>query len=128
MSWVHDTVKAGAVPSQLAPDHVLRGPRMVGVDKARRVRWDPSVEEEDHDDRPPAKRRRCLEDIVVTGRRPRSPSTSGWNRGRRMEVLELTGHPYFVASQFHPEFTSRPTKPSPLFHGLMLAASAQPLP
>ena len=58
MSWVHDTVKAGAVPSPLAPDHVLRGPRMVGVDKARRVRWDPSVEEEeDHDDRPPAKRR-----------------------------------------------------------------------
>src|SRR5437899_9696285 len=28
--------------------------------------------------------------------------------GRRMEVLELTGHPYFIASQFHPELRSRP--------------------
>jgi CTP synthase len=45
--------------------------------------------------------------------------------GVRMEVIELTGHPYYVACQFHPEFKSRPGKPSPLFLGLLLAASGQ---
>jgi CTP synthase len=42
--------------------------------------------------------------------------------GRRMEILELEGHPYFVASQFHPEFKSRPDAPSPLHLGLVKAA------
>ena len=44
--------------------------------------------------------------------------------GERMEVFELHGHPYFVGCQFHPEFKSRPTKPSPLFYGLLEAATA----
>jgi len=43
--------------------------------------------------------------------------------GRRMEVLELQGHPYFVASQFHPELKSRPLRPSALHLGLVRAAS-----
>ena len=43
--------------------------------------------------------------------------------GQRMEIVELTGHPYFVASQFHPEFKSRPGKAAPLFLGLILAAT-----
>ncbi|MFA6804775.1 MAG: CTP synthase (glutamine hydrolyzing) [Candidatus Methanomethylophilaceae archaeon] len=42
--------------------------------------------------------------------------------GRRMEIGELEGHPYFVASQFHPEFRSRPMNPSPLHLGLIDAA------
>jgi len=44
--------------------------------------------------------------------------------GRRMEILELEGHPYFLASQFHPEFKSRPDEPSPLHLGLVKAALA----
>jgi len=40
----------------------------------------------------------------------------------RMEILELHGHPYFIASQFHPEFKSRPLKPAPLFYGLVKAS------
>ncbi len=32
-----------------------------------------------------------------------------------VEIIELTGHPFFVATQFHPEFKSRPLKPHPLF-------------
>ncbi|MDG6221217.1 MAG: CTP synthase (glutamine hydrolyzing), partial [Candidatus Thermoplasmatota archaeon] len=36
---------------------------------------------------------------------------------RRMEIGELDGHPFFVASQFHPEFKSRPEKPAPLYLG-----------
>ena len=43
--------------------------------------------------------------------------------GRRMEVLELQGHPYFVASQFHPELRSRPFRPSPIHLGLVRAAA-----
>ena len=42
--------------------------------------------------------------------------------GTRMEIGELEGHPYFVASQFHPEFKSRPGRPSPLHLGLVRAA------
>lgn len=43
--------------------------------------------------------------------------------GRRMEILELQGHPYFVASQFHPELKSRPLRPSPIHLGLVRAAA-----
>jgi len=44
--------------------------------------------------------------------------------GERMEVIELDTslHPYFVAAQFHPEFTSRPERPNPLFFGLLKAS------
>jgi len=48
--------------------------------------------------------------------------------GERMEIVELDasqGHPFFVAAQFHPEFKSRPGRPSPLFLGLVLAASGK---
>lgn len=39
-----------------------------------------------------------------------------------MEILELDDHPYFVATQYHPEYLSRPLKPSPPFFGLILAS------
>ncbi len=42
--------------------------------------------------------------------------------GRRMEIFELPGHRFFQASQFHPEFTSLPWKPNPLFRGFIEAA------
>lgn len=41
--------------------------------------------------------------------------------GRLVEMIELRDHPYFVAVQFHPEFQSRPTRPHPLFQGLINA-------
>ena len=44
-------------------------------------------------------------------------------RGRLVEVIELPDHPWFVASQFHPEFKSRPTRPAPLFRGFVGAAA-----
>ena len=37
--------------------------------------------------------------------------------GRLVEIVELRDHPWFVASQFHPEFKSRPERPHPLFAG-----------
>jgi len=45
--------------------------------------------------------------------------------GKRMEIIELPTHRFFVGAQFHPEFKSRPGKASPLFLGLIAAASGQ---
>ncbi|XP_052155494.1 uncharacterized protein LOC127773468 isoform X2 [Oryza glaberrima] len=45
--------------------------------------------------------------------------------GTRMEIIELPTHRFFVGAQFHPEFKSRPGKPSPLFMGLIAASSGQ---
>jgi CTP synthase len=42
--------------------------------------------------------------------------------GRLVEIVELPEHPWFVASQFHPEFKSRPTRAAPLFRGFVGAA------
>ena len=42
--------------------------------------------------------------------------------GRLVEMIEVEDHPYFIASQGHPEFKSRPTRPHPLFAGLVAAA------
>ncbi len=52
--------------------------------------------------------------LVFSGRHPQQPI---------MQILELPQevHPYFVASQFHPEFTSRPLRPNPLYEGLVAA-------
>jgi len=64
--------------------------------------------------------REVLEDagIVFSGLSP---------DGRLVEFIELSRdlHPFFVATQAHPEFLSRPTKPHPLFSGLIAAALAR---
>ncbi|HYV26516.1 MAG TPA: gamma-glutamyl-gamma-aminobutyrate hydrolase family protein [Candidatus Eisenbacteria bacterium] len=44
--------------------------------------------------------------------------------GKLVEVIELANHPFFVASQFHPEFRSKPHQPHPLFRGFIAAAHA----
>lgn len=51
--------------------------------------------------------------VVVSGESP---------DGRLVEFIEAKAHPYFVATQAHPEFKSRPNKPHPLFIGLIRAA------
>ncbi|MBI5036345.1 gamma-glutamyl-gamma-aminobutyrate hydrolase family protein, partial [Candidatus Micrarchaeota archaeon] len=51
--------------------------------------------------------------MVFSGKAPKHPI---------MQVLELKDHPFFVGSQFHPEFTSRPLSPNPLFRGFIEAA------
>ena len=45
--------------------------------------------------------------------------------GQRCEIMELDGHPFFVGTQYHPEFKSRPGRPSPPFLGLLMAACGQ---
>lgn len=51
--------------------------------------------------------------LVISGINPQSGLT---------EIIEFPKHPFFMASQFHPEFTSRPLKPNPLFRELVRAA------
>ncbi len=51
---------------------------------------------------------------------------SGWSSdGSLVEVVELADHPWFIACQFHPEFTSRPREGHPLFNGFVGAALEQ---
>ncbi|MFA5935229.1 MAG: CTP synthase, partial [Patescibacteria group bacterium] len=60
---------------------------------------------------------RCeLEDVglIVSGVSP---------NGKLAEVVEFKNHPFFIASQFHPELISRPFKPHPLFLGFLKAAT-----
>jgi len=59
-------------------------------------------------------RSRCVDaGLIVAGVTPDE---------RLVEVVELSDHPWFVASQFHPEFKSRPTRPHPLFREFVGAA------
>lgn len=57
--------------------------------------------------------------LVFSGRHPDQPI---------MQVLELPDHPYFIGGQFHPELTSRPLHPQPMFMGLVAAAIRQAYP
>lgn len=45
--------------------------------------------------------------------------------GNRMEIMELEQHPFFVAVQYHPEYITRPQKPSPPYLGLVLASTGK---
>lgn len=54
--------------------------------------------------------------LITSGRSP---------NGRLVEVIELPDHPFFCASQFHPEFKSRPTRPQPLFRDFVGATVAR---
>jgi CTP synthase len=44
--------------------------------------------------------------------------------GSLAELIELKGHPFFLACQYHPEFQSKPNKPHPLFSGFIRACLA----
>ena len=51
--------------------------------------------------------------LVVSGTSP---------DGSLVEIIEIQEHPWFVGTQFHPEYTSKPRKPHPLFAGFIAAA------
>ena len=64
----------------------------------------------------PPRRRLEQEGLVCSGTSPDD---------RLVEIIEITDHPFFVASQFHPEFKSRPLRPQPLFRDFVGAATAR---
>ena len=51
--------------------------------------------------------------MIISGKSP---------DGTLPEIVELTNHPWFIATQFHPELKSRPFEPHPLFVSLIKAA------
>jgi CTP synthase len=53
--------------------------------------------------------------VVISGTHPR-------NDHELVEIIELRDHPWFCGAQFHPEFTSMPLKPQPLFRDFVRAA------
>ena len=101
------TMRLGAYPAKLAPGSIVR--ELYGeevVYERHRHRYEVSN----------AYRRRLVEGgLVMSGASPDD---------RLVEFIELPRevHPYFVATQAHPEFKSRPDRPHPLFSGFMLAA------
>jgi len=99
------TMRLGAYPAVLKKDslvHKLYGKNKVSERHRHRYEVNPKYIE-------------VLEGkgLIFSGRSP---------DGVLMEFMELPDHPYFVATQAHPEFKSRPMKPSPLFDGLIKAA------
>jgi CTP synthase len=73
----------------------------------------------------------CLYEKLLTGKGLRIAGRSG--DGKFVEIVELPGHPWHIAVQFHPEFKSKPLRPHPLFAGFVeasyqhkLAAQAAP--
>ncbi|HOA14143.1 MAG TPA: CTP synthase [Myxococcota bacterium] len=59
-----------------------------------------------------------------TGERAGQAARLPDGRNGLVEIIELPGHPFFIASQFHPEYKSRPKSPHPLFRGFIEAALA----
>jgi len=101
------TMRLGLYPARLSPDS-----------KARAVYGSELVyERHRHRFEVNNRYRQLLEEagMVLSGQSP---------DGRLVEIIELRDHPWFVASQFHPEFRSRPDRPHPLFDGFISAAVA----
>jgi CTP synthase len=99
------TMRLGAYPAVLKKGsivHSLYGSENVSERHRHRYEVNPDYVE---------KLERC--GIVFSGRSP---------DGVLMEFMELPNHPYFVGTQAHPEFKSRPLRPAPLFNGLIKAA------
>jgi CTP synthase len=102
------TMRLGADPIKLHPDN-----------KAREI-YDEPVIYERHRHRYEVnnflRRRLEAEGLVVSGTSPDD---------RLVEVIEIHDHPFFVASQYHPEFKSRPERPAPLFREFVRAAQVR---
>ena len=103
------TMRLGADPVQLV-EGTLAHARLRRV---RRLRAPP----------PPLRgqQQRCARSSRRTAWSSRGTSPDG----RLVEIIELPDHPWFCASQFHPEFKSRPNRPQPLFRDFVGAAVAR---
>jgi CTP synthase len=102
------TMRLGADPIKLHPDTRARDAYDEAVVYERhRHRYEVSIS---------LRKRLEAAGLVVSGTSPDE---------RLVEIVELRDHPFFVASQFHPEFKSRPERPSPLFREFVGAALAR---
>jgi CTP synthase len=100
------TMRLGAQPARLVPGSLVE--RLYGTDvisERHRHRYEVN--------------QRYVEQLERAGLK-----VSGRSRDQLVEVIELPQHPWFVACQFHPEFTSNPRDGHPLFTGFIAAARA----
>jgi len=98
------TMRLGAYPCDLRPGTLaarLYGQSTIHERHRHRFEFNPDYRE-----------RLESAGLVVSGTSP---------DGHLVEIIELPKHPFFIASQFHPEFLSKPTKPHPLFNGFVAA-------
>lgn len=63
--------------------------------------------------------------LVFSGRHPTQPIMQVLELPQAAEGTSGAGHPFFIAAQFHPELTSRPARPQPLFMGLVAATAVR---
>ena len=99
------TMRLGADPVKLHPDTVAR--ELYGeavIYERHRHRYEVNNF---------LRKRLEAEGLVISGTSPDD---------RLVEIIEIHDHPFFVASQFHPEFKSRPERPAPLFREFVAAA------
>ena len=99
------TMRLGVYPAKLADDSLAKG--LYGeplIYERHRHRWEVN--------------NRYRSDLENAGMRLSGVSPDD----RLVEIIEIPDHPYFIASQFHPEFKSRPDSPHPLFSGFVAAA------
>ncbi|MDQ2678226.1 MAG: CTP synthase [Actinomycetota bacterium] len=99
------TMRLGAQPAMLEPGSIVQaayGKEVISERHRHRYEFNPAY-----------RRRFEGSDFRFSGTSP---------DGRLVEFIELAGHPYWVATQAHPEFKSRPTNPAPLFRELIGAA------
>ena len=100
------TMRLGAYVAQLLPGSQVAkayGEEVVSERHRHRYEFNPRY-----------RRRFEASDVVLSGESP---------DGRLVEFIELRGHPFWVGTQAHPEFKSRPNRPAPLFSGLVEAAT-----
>src|ERR1043165_2169329 len=63
--------------------------------------------------------------MIFSGRHPKQPIMQIMEPPQKPRATGGVAHPYFIGGQFHPELTSRPLRPQPMFMGLVAAAIAQ---
>lgn len=102
------TMRLGAYPCLLAPGSTARkayGKRLISERHRHRYEVNNDYRE-----------RLAASGLVISGTSP---------DGKLVEMIELKNHPFFVGTQFHPEFKSRPLKPHPLFREFIRSAIAR---
>jgi CTP synthase len=99
------TMRLGAMPCRIVPGTLAH--RLYGADEVMERHRHRYEVNNDYRDRLEAA------GLVFSGLSP---------DGRLVELVELRDHPYFIASQFHPEFKSRPNRAHPLFGGFVQAS------
>ncbi len=101
------TMRLGEYPAVLSPETRTQhcyGSERIGERHRHRYEFNPDY----------------LEAFERAGMRAAAASPDG----RLVEVVEIPGHPWYVGVQFHPEFTSRPLRPHPLFVGFLRACAS----